>query len=116
MKTFALMAALATPLPAAAQGFAPVRDKQVFVDLIAEKSLTRFGITLNVSANGTIRGRAFGTEVTGNWTWKSGLFCREMSYGSKSIPHNCQTVHRSGNTLRFTSDAGAGQSADLRLK
>jgi len=116
MKSLALAALLAAPLPALAEGFSPVREKAEFVGLVSGKSLTRFGISVNVSPKGAIQGSAFGTPVTGNWNWKDGLFCRDMAFGSKEIPANCQLVERKGSTLRFTSDAGKGDSADLRLK
>lgn len=116
MKLFAIAALLAAPLPALAEGFSPVREKSEFVGLINGKALTRFGISLNVSPKGAIKGKAFGTPVTGNWNWQNGLFCRDMAYGSTEIPANCQLVERKGSTLRFTSDAGKGDSAELRLK
>lgn len=116
MKFFALVVLLVAPLPAAAEGFELVREKSEFVGLVNGKSLTRFGISLNVSPEGAINGKAFGTSVTGNWTWKGGLFCRDMAFGSTEIAMNCQTVQRKGATLRFTSDAGKGDSADLRLR
>lgn len=116
LKTIAFVALIASPLPALAEGFAPVKEKAEFVGLISGKSLTRFGISLNVSPAGEIQGSAFGSRVTGNWSWENGLFCRDMAFGSTEIAANCQTVARKGSTLRFTSDAGKGDSADLRLK
>jgi hypothetical protein len=112
----ALAALLAAPLPALAEGFAPVRDKSEFVGLTNGKALTRFGISLNVSPAGAIKGSAFGATVTGNWNWKNGLFCRDMAFGNTEIELNCQTVARKGNILRFTADEGRGESADLRIK
>lgn len=116
MKSLALAAMLCAPLPALAEGFSPVREKSEFVGLIDGKALTRFGISLNVSPKGAIKGSAFGKTVTGNWNWKNGLFCRDMAFGSTEIPANCQLVERKGKDLRFTSDAGKGDSAVLRLK
>jgi hypothetical protein len=116
LKFIALAALVAAPLPAFAGGFAPVKEKSEFVSLIKDKALTRFGISLNVSANGAIKGSAFGSTVTGKWAWKDGLFCRDLAYGNTVLGLNCQTVARNGNTLRFTADAGKGDSADLRLK
>lgn len=116
MKSLALVASLCAPLPAFAEGFAPVREKSEFVGLISGKALTSFGISLTVSPGGAIKGRAFGTPVTGNWNWNNGLFCRDLAYGNTEIAPNCQLVERKGSTLRFTSDAGNGDSADLRLK
>jgi hypothetical protein len=112
----AFAALMAVPLPAMADGFALVREKAVFLNLIEGKALTRFGISLNVSSAGGIDGSAFGSTVTGAWSWKDGLFCRDLSYGSTNLGLNCQTVQHRGNTLRFTADAGTGSSADLRLK
>lgn len=116
MKFFALAALLAAPVPALAEGFSPVREKSEFIGLINGKALTRFGISLNVSPKGAIKGSAFGKTVTGNWNWNNGLFCRDMVFGSTDLPANCQLVERKGNDLRFTSDAGKGDSAVLRLK
>ena len=116
MKYLAIIAFLLAPSSGFADGFAPVVDKQEFVGLISGKSLTRFGITLNVSPGGLIKGSAFGAPVTGSWRWQGGLFCRDLAYGGKDLGPNCQTVARNGNTLRFTSDAGKGDYADLRLR
>lgn len=111
-----LAALLSVPLPALAESFSPVNKKSDFVALIKGKALTRFGISLNVSPGGAIKGSAFGSSVTGAWKWKDGLFCRDLFYGTKDLGPNCQTVQRKGSTLRFTSDAGKGPSADLKLK
>ncbi|RUS64944.1 dihydrodipicolinate reductase [Pseudorhodobacter sp. E13] len=116
MKHFVLFALMLTPSAALADGFSPVVEKREFVKLVSGKALTRFGISLNVSPEGAIKGSAFGTPVTGSWRWQGGLFCRDMTYGNTEIAANCQLVERKGNTLRFTSDAGKGDSADLRLK
>jgi hypothetical protein len=113
-QSFALSTALAAP--AYADGFNQVREKSEFVSLISGKSLTRFGIRLQVSPAGVIEGSAFGTDVTGKWEWQSGLFCRDLAFGKKDLGPNCQMVKQNGNSLRFISDAGEGDSADFRLK
>jgi hypothetical protein len=116
----AIAAALAISSPsigaANAEGFDSVRNKTDFVGLVSGRALTRFGITLNVSAEGAIEGRAFGQPVTGSWKWQDGLFCRDLYFGSTDLGPNCQVVQKKGDTLRFISDAGAGDHADLRLK
>lgn len=116
LKAIAIAALAAAPLPVFADGFAPVKEKAEFVRLIQDKKLTRFGISLRVSETGAINGSAFGSDVTGSWSWKDGLFCRDLAYGSTDLGWNCQAVQRNGDTLRFTSDAGKGDSADLRLR
>ncbi|MEO1536991.1 MAG: dihydrodipicolinate reductase [Pseudomonadota bacterium] len=102
--------------PAAAE-FKRVTDRGNFVSLVQDRNLTRLGIRLNVTGNGTIKGRAFGQNVSGKWQWNSGFFCRNLYLnGSVLDDDNCQTVEVLGDTVRFTSDKGAGDYADLRLR
>lgn len=102
--------------PAQAEGFAKVSDRNTFVSLLDGRQLTRTGIKLQVTPDGQIQGRAFGYDVTGSWSWKSGYFCRDLYWGGDDLGRNCQEVKVQGNTLRFTSDRGVGDSADLRLR
>lgn len=102
--------------PALAE-FKRVTDRDNFLLLVEDRDLTRFGIRLKVADSGKISGRAFGQNVSGDWSWSSGYFCRDLYINGDMLdPDNCQTVEVSGNTLRFTSDKGAGDSADLRLR
>ena len=113
---FAILATLA--LPAAAQNLAPVQDRQEFVNLVSGKELrlALYGITLNVSPNGSITGRAAGAPVTGSWSWDGGYFCRDMDWGDRNIGFNCQLVEAGGNKMRFTVDRGAGQAATFTIR
>lgn len=118
-RPLATLLALSILLPtlAGAEAFAPVTRQQDFVQLVAGKDLTRFGIRLNLSPSGDISGRAFGQKVTGAWQWQNGYFCRELYVGSDDLGGpNCQVVLKSGDTLRFIADRGAGDQADLRLR
>jgi hypothetical protein len=103
-------------LPAYADGFSQISNKQQFVSLVDGRKLVRFGIDLGVTPEGEIMGRAFGREVTGNWDWRSGYFCRDLYWGSRELGANCQAVKIQGNTVRFISDMGTGEHADLRLR
>lgn len=112
-----LASALSAGLATAAQAeFEPIRDKNNFTSVISGKALTRLGIRLTVSPAGEIDGRAFGQPVSGDWSWQNGYFCRDLFWGDTALGYNCQQVERSGNALRFTSDRGAGRSADLYLE
>lgn len=102
--------------PAAAEGFSQVTERNTFVALVDGRQLTRFGIKLDVTRDGRIQGRAFGRNVKGAWDWRSGYFCRNLFWGSYEIGANCQAVKVQGRTLRFISDRGTGQSADLQLQ
>ena len=105
-------------LPAAAQAFTPVRDRDQFLQLVAgrELRLGLFRIGLTILPDGRIEGSALGWGVTGRWQWKDGYFCREMDWSGKPIPYNCQLVEARGDELRFTVDRGAGDSAAFRLR
>jgi len=105
-----------TAAGASANEFRMVTDRAEFVSLVDGRALTRLGIRLQVSPQGGIVGRAFGRNVTGAWQWEGTYFCRDMAYGSTEIGYNCQAVLVNGNTVRFISDQGQGEYADLRLR
>lgn len=96
--------------------FERVEDRDRFVQIISKGSLNRFGMTLVVQPDGRIGGRAFGRDVSGQWQWRDGYFCRDLYWGSRDLGPNCQEVKVSGEMVRFTSDQGSGDFADLRLK
>ncbi|MBT8413147.1 MAG: dihydrodipicolinate reductase [Boseongicola sp.] len=102
---------------ALAEGFQRIEDESKFVNIIKDRELKRFGIRLQVDDSGKIVGRAFGQAVTGEWDWQNGFFCRDLYLGGKELdPDNCQLVEVRGNTVRFTSDMGQGDSANLRIE
>jgi hypothetical protein len=110
------LGASASTGPAFAEEFSTLTNRDGFVSLIEGRELRRFGISLTVTPDGAISGRAFGTPVSGAWTWNGGYFCRDLYFGSENLGFNCQTVEVSGETLRFTSDQGTGDQADLTLR
>lgn len=119
LKTLSLSAAacglLATS--ALAEGFQRIEDEANFVKLVKDRDLKRFGIRLQVSDSGQIVGRAFGQDVTGQWDWQNGFFCRDLYLSGEELdPDNCQLVEVRGNTVRFTSDMGRGDSAALHIE
>ena len=53
---------------------------------------------------------------SGDWNWNGGYFCRDLYLSGRELDmDNCQLVEVRGDTLRFTSDRGTGDSADLEL-
>jgi hypothetical protein len=108
------LALLATP--AMAEDYTRVTDRGTFVALVGGKSLTSLGVSLSVSPSGTISGRAFGSTVTGAWTWTGGYFCRTLKAGEKVFARNCQLVLQKAGRVRFIADKGAGDTADLRIR
>ncbi|MDA8584934.1 dihydrodipicolinate reductase [Rhodobacteraceae bacterium] len=122
MRTLSLTAAViaflaGVPSAASAETFQRIDDRDGFLNVIQDRNLTRMGIRLSVQDNGKIIGRAFGRAVTGDWSWNGGYFCRDLFVGGNELDvENCQVVQVLGNTVRFTSDKGSGDYADLRLK
>lgn len=103
--------------PAFAEGFQRIEGRDGFVSALQDRDLTRLGIRVKVTDGGQIFGRAFGRKVSGDWKWQNGYFCRDLYWGGNELDlGNCQTVEKRGNTLRFTSNKGTGDSADLRLR
>lgn len=93
-----------------------VTERSQFEQIVIGRDLTTLGVRLTVMADGTIGGTAFGRNVTGQWQWEDGYFCRDLYYGTDDLGPNCQLVTIDGNRIQFTADKGAGQSAKLRLR
>lgn len=108
--------ALAVSAGAAAADYVKITSETEFAALIRAHRLERIGISLTVTPDGGISGRAFGKPVIGSWVWKGGYFCRDLAWGERTFAHNCQEVARNGDALRFTSDKGTGESAQLYLR
>ena len=93
-----------------------VSSRSNFEDLVINKKLERFLISLSVTKDGKIKGSAAARNVTGDWDWIDGFFCRSMLWGAREIKYNCQKVTFDGRRLRFISDQGKGQSASFALR
>lgn len=106
----------AAAAPAAASEFRMITEQTEFLNHIANRDLRRFGIRLEVTPDGSISGSAFGRDVTGDWNWRGGYFCRDLYFGDDALGPNCQVVLVNGNTVRFVADQGAGDFADFRLR
>lgn len=113
------LASLTMPAPLRAESFQPVTDRDAFVALVSDRSLSipLWRISLDVLSDGRIEGEAMGAEVTGRWTWANGYFCREMDWSGQPIDHDCQLVEADGSgAMRFTVDRGKGRSAIFRIE
>ena len=106
---------IASASPAAAE-FATIKSSAEFTNLVSGKTLTRPLVRIEVRPNGSISGIGAAWDVSGNWTWKNGYFCRSLEWGGDDLGYNCQEVKASGQKIRFTSDQGTGDSADFSLR
>ena len=104
--------------PVSASAFERVTEKGAFLTLISGKSLSNrlYGVTLQVTSDGSIAGDALGWDITGAWSWQNGYLCRDMAWGGDPIGYNCQLVEAKGSEMRFTSDQGTGDSASFKLR
>jgi hypothetical protein len=93
-----------------------VETRDAFVQLVADRQLTRLGVKLTVRPDGQITGSAFGRPVRGAWDWRGGFFCRDLYYGDTALGPNCQVVEARGGNVRFIADQGTGAHADLRVR
>jgi len=93
-----------------------ITNRSDFENLVIDKKLERFLISLSVRNDGKIKGSAASREVTGDWDWIDGFFCRNLLWGARELKYNCQLVTFDGKRLRFTSDRGKGQSASFSLR
>jgi hypothetical protein len=116
MKVAAVASVLALTASAGQAEFAKVDDLAEFKSIVEGKTLTRPLIRLEVTPGGDIRGMGARWEVTGNWSWQDGYFCRELFWGGDPLGYNCQEVRVNDNRIRFTSDRGRGDSAVFRLR
>ena len=106
---------MSSAVPAAAE-FDRITDEDKFRQIVTGKNLTRPLVRLRVTGDGRIQGTGAAREVRGEWSWREGLFCRDLYWGERDLGYNCQTVEVRGATMRFTSDAGQGDHADFRLR
>ena len=93
-----------------------ISERPDFENLVKDKKLERFLISLSVTSDGKIEGSAAGRDVSGDWNWIDGYFCRTLMWGERELKYNCQKVTFDGRRLRFISDRGAGQSASFALR
>lgn len=112
-----LLSATLAFAPAVAQAeLAKISSKIEFVQIVKGKTLSRPFVKLQVSPEGDISGRGARWDINGSWSWQDGYFCRDLNWGGDDLGFNCQEVRMVGNKIRFTSDRGAGDSADFRLR
>jgi len=115
LKLSAAVVSVFLAAPVAAE-FAKINSESDFRKVVAGKTLTRPLIKIQVTPEGRISGRGASWDVTGNWRWKDGYFCRDLEWGGDDLGYNCQEVRVHNRKIRFTSDRGTGDFADFTLR
>ena len=116
LRTSLLCAGLVALASGAHADLARIDSQDAFLNHVAGKTLTRPLVELRVTPDGRIEGRGSAWDVTGEWSWRDGYFCRDLFWGGDALGYNCQEVRAGEGRMRFTSDKGNGQSAVFRLK
>ena len=111
----AIIIACLMATPAAAE-FAKVSDGDQFKQIVTGKTLSHPLFKLQVFPDGGITGNGLRRTVSGDWSWRDGYFCRDLTWGQKKLGYNCQEVGLKGTRIRFTSDKGTGETAVFRLR
>ena len=114
--SLALLAAIVGFSTPALAEFQKVESRVAFLAHVSGKTLIRPLIRIRVTPDGLISGTGVRWDLSGKWQWKSGYLCRSLYWGGNDLGYNCQEVRVNGTTMRITSDRGAGQSADFRLR
>lgn len=109
-------AILASVSGAAVAEFAKIEDQNEFIAIVQGKELKRPFVKLEVTPDGEISGYGAAWPVSGKWTWDNGYFCRDLYWDGDPLGYNCQEVQAAGDRIRFTSDKGAGDSAEFSLR
>lgn len=110
-----LAAAMTVATPALAE-LQTITSRADFLALVSGRTLTRPLVKLQVLPDGQITGRGATWDVSGTWQWKGAYFCRSLEWGGDDLGYNCQEVKSDGTKVRITSDQGAGESAEFRLR
>lgn len=74
------------------------------------------GDRLVITSNGTIDLlNDEGSSELGTWVWQDSLFCREVMASTGAPVSDCQIFEINGDQLRFTRDAGAGETITVTI-
>ena len=84
---FILFFLIASPIMASET---TISERPDFESLVKDKKLERFLISLSVTGDGKIEGSAAGRDVSGDWNWIDGYFCRTLMWGERELKYNCQ--------------------------
>ena len=91
-----------------------ITNRSDFENLVIEKKLKRFLISLSVGSDGKIKGSAAGRNVTGDWDWIDGFFCRTLLWGKRELKYNCQQVTFDANDCALFLIEGKGSQPASR--
>ena len=99
-----------------AQDFQRIKSKSEYTAQVAGKRLVADFGWVKATADGGITGEINGQSARGNWTWNRGFWCRDITYGSTTLPRNCQAIFIKGDTLVSIRDKGQGDQVVMKFQ
>jgi len=117
-KTFllTLITSLALPTLASAEDFQRIKSKSDYLNTVADRTLVADWGWVKASSDGRLTGEVNGEAAQGAWEWRRGFWCRTISYGSTTLPSNCQAIFVSGDTLVSIRDRGKGKQTAMKFR
>lgn len=104
--------ALAFPTATLAESWKRIKSEEQFRTVAVDRKSVNKNGWVTAKSNGTMTGSIKGQgKIRGKWAWGNGFMCRNINVGKKALGQNCQTVHISGDKIRFTRDQGKGQQS-----
>ena len=82
-------------------------EKEFRTKVVGKKLITDRGYAL-VQEDGSMAGKLGGRELTGEWTWEDGYYCRSVALGDRQLPDDCQMVTIEGDEVTFYRKKGYG--------
>ena len=107
---------LALSIPATAGDFKRIKKKSEYLKMVADKKLVADWGWVIASSDGSLMGQINGQSAQGKWDWKGGYWCRTITFGSTSMPRDCQSIHVSGDNVVAIRDKGKGKQTPMKIK
>ncbi len=93
-----------------------IETREAFVSAFADRPLYGSeGMVFTIHASGRLTGTIDGNELTGEWTWRDGLFCRRASLGGEDLGVDCEVIFRRGGEMKYRGDKGAASPVIVSL-
>lgn len=112
--TFAILSTLAGS--ATADDYKRISTKSDYLSIVADKKIFADWGWLIAASDGSLMGQVDGKAAQGKWDWEGGFWCRTISFGSTTMPRNCQSIHVSGKKLVAIRDKGTGDQTHMTIK
>jgi len=94
-----------------------IEKKDLFLEQIGGRKLVQADSWVMISVDGKVKGQGPKKgKITGDWTWKGRYYCRDITIDGVTLPHDCQTVSKKGDTVTFTHKKGEGVSVSWIIK